>query len=314
MGNAVPFSLRHMTPVNPTWNVDDIPDLTGKVVIVTGGNSGIGRQTVTALLEHNAKVYMASRNREKAQAAVADIHASTGKHAIFLQLDLSDLASVRAAAKEFLSEEKELHVLYNNGGIMVPPIEEVTTSGHDLTFATNVLGHFLLTKLLLPTLITTAATAGAARIVSLTSMTHYVAIADYNTFTDSPARRKRKPLDLYAQSKWAIAVFAMELARRYGDQGIVSTAVNPGNLDTDISRHSHGAMAFLTNTLLVYPVEWGCIAQLWVGTSAEGTLLNGKYVGPWGKVERARPDTDDPRNGEKLWSWLEEQVGSSTRD
>ncbi|KAJ7489222.1 hypothetical protein FB451DRAFT_1224074 [Mycena latifolia] len=109
-----------------------------------------------------------------------------------------------------------------------PPIEETTPDGYDLTFATNVLGHFYLTKLLLPTLIATADTRGAARIVTLTSMVHYVATVDYSSFKDGPTRLKRTPFDMYAQSKWAHPVFAMEVARRYADLGIVSTSVNPG--------------------------------------------------------------------------------------
>ncbi|KAF7369179.1 NAD(P)-binding protein [Mycena venus] len=314
MGNAIPFSLRHMTPSNtaamlrqsffcgkPKWNTDrDVPDLSGQVIIVTGGNAGIGRQTVKVLLKHNAK----------AEAAIEELFALTGRRAIFLKLDLADLASVKNAAAEFLSKEKELHVLYNNGGIMVPPIEETTPTGYDLTFATNVLGHFYLTKLLLPTLISTAQRLGSARIVTLTSMVHYVGTIEYDTFKDGPKRRKRTPFDLYAQSKWANAVLAMELARRYGEQGVVSTSVNPGNLKTDIAHNSTGSVTLLAKLILIYPVEWGAVAQLWAGTSPEAAHLNGKYIAPWGKLAKHRRDVEDPRNGKELWDWLEEQVSS----
>ncbi|KAJ6551226.1 NAD(P)-binding protein [Mycena capillaripes] len=295
----------------PKWSTDrDVPDLSGQVIIVTGGNAGIGRQTVKVLLEHNAKVYMASRNQQKAETAIEELYVSTGKRAVFLHLDLSDLISVKRAAEEFLSKEKELHVLYNNGGIMVPPIEDATPSGFDLTFATNVLGHFYLTKLLLPTLIATAHTMGCARIVTLTSMVHYVGTIDYETFKDGPARRKRTPFDLYAQSKWANGVLATELARRYGDQGIVSTSVNPGNLKTDIAHNSTGSVTLLVKLILIHPVEWGAITQLWAGTSAEAAHLNGKYIAPWGRVAKHRRDVEDPNEGRKLWNWLEEQVSS----
>ncbi|KAJ6598269.1 NAD(P)-binding protein [Mycena vulgaris] len=321
MGNAIPFSLRHMTPSNtyamlkqsyfcgkPAWDTaHDVPDLSGQVIIVTGGNAGLGRQTVKVLLENNATVYMASRNPQKAEAAIKELLTLTGKRAVFLHLDLSDLASVKAAATEFLSMEKELHVLYNNGGIMVPPIEEATPSGYDLTFATNVLGHFYLTKLLLPTLISTAHTRSVARVVTLTSMVHYVATVDYCTFKDGPARLKRTPFDMYAQSKWANAVFAMELARRYADQGIVSTSINPGNLNTDISHNSTGAKC-----ILIHPVEYGAVGQLWAGTASETAQLNGKYIAPWGRVANHRPDVDDPQKGSELWAWLEEQVSSGS--
>ncbi|KAJ7779263.1 NAD(P)-binding protein [Mycena metata] len=323
MGNTLPFSLRHMTPSQtlamlhqsffcgkPKWNTDDVPDLSGKVIIVTGGNAGIGRLTVKVLLEHNAKVYMASRNVEKAEAAIEELYASTGERAIFLHLDLADLVSVRRATAEFLSKEKELHVLCNNGGIMVPPVAEATPSGFDLTFATNTLGHFYLTKLLLPTLISTAHTAGSVRIVTLTSMVHYVATVDYATFKDGPARRKRHPFDLYAQSKWANGVLAMELARRYGDQGIVSMSVNPGNLKTHISDNSKGMLTLLVKIILIHPPAWGAVTQLWAAASPEAAHLNGKYIAPWGKVARHRRDVDDPEKGKELWDWLEEQVSA----
>ncbi|KAJ7472409.1 NAD(P)-binding protein [Mycena galericulata] len=322
MGNSIPFSLRHMTPSHtlamlqqsffcgkPKWRTDrDVPDLSGQVIIVTGGNAGIGKQTVKVLLQRNATVYMASRNPEKALAAIEDLYASTGKRAVFLQLDLADLASVKAAATEFLSKEQELHVLYDNGGIMVPPIHEATPTGYDLTFGTNVLGHFYLTKLLLPTLIATAHNKGSARIVTLTSMVHYVATVNYESFKDGPVRRKRTPFDMYAQSKWANGVFAMELARRYGEQGIVSTSVNPGNLKTDISHNATGAVILLVKLFLIYPVEWGAVTQLWAGTAPEAAHLNGKYIAPWGRVARHRKDVDNPEKGRELWAWLEEQV------
>ncbi|KAJ6618156.1 hypothetical protein B0H10DRAFT_2030840 [Mycena sp. CBHHK59/15] len=300
---GIPFSISKMTPTNllagiqqsyfngkPTWSERDIPDLSGQVIIVTGGNSGLGKETVRALLEHNAKVYMACRSRAKADAVIAELRELTGKEAVFLELDLADLASVRAATKEFLSKEDELHVLYNNGGIMTPPLELVTPGGYDLTFGTNVLGHFYLTKLLLPTLIATAATnPGAGRVVTLTSMIHYLSVPDYKTFKDGPARLKANPSDLYSQSKWACAVFAAELARRYGGQGIISTSVNPGNLKTDIAKDTFGLALLITKMLMIWPVEWG-------------------YIAPWGRVAKARKDVDDPKNGKELWEWLEEQV------
>ncbi|KAJ7312877.1 NAD(P)-binding protein [Mycena albidolilacea] len=331
MGNTIPFSLRHMTPSTtytmvqqsffcgkPKWTTDDVPDLSGQVMIVTGGNAGVGRQTVKALLEHHAKVYMASRNQKKAEAAIEELYESTGKRAVFLHLDLSDLLSVKRAAMEFLrvnlyllfSKEQELHVLYNNGGIMVPPIQEATRTGYDLTFATNVLGHFYLTKLLLPILISTAQKLGTVRVVTITSMVHYVGTIKYDTFKDEPARRKRTPFDLYAQSKWANAVFAVELARRYGEQDIVATSVNPGNIRTDVARNSTGLLTLFVKSILIHPVEWGAVTQLWAGVSAEGAQLNGKYVAPWGRVAKHRRDVEDPERGRELWDWLEEQVSS----
>ncbi|KAJ7472410.1 hypothetical protein B0H11DRAFT_2038909 [Mycena galericulata] len=319
---GIPFSVGKMTPKNlwasllqsyfcgkPTWSEKDIPDLTDQVVVVTGGNSGLGKETVRALLQHNAKVYLACRSRTKAEAVISELQTLTGKTAIFLALDLANLSSVKSAAEEFLSKETKLHILYNNGGIMVPPMELVTVDGFDLTFGTNVVGHFYLTKLLLPALLAAAAAdASWGRVVNLTSVVHYIAVPLYNTFKDGPTRRKMPPADMYSQSKWANAVFSAELARRYGDHGIISTAVNPGNLRTDLAGGADGFVSLSTKMLMIWPVEWGVLGQLWAGTSPEGAQLNGKYVAPWGRIGKARQDVDDPRTGKELWTWLEEQV------
>ncbi|KAI0369416.1 NAD(P)-binding protein [Pilatotrama ljubarskyi] len=146
-------------PPKSQFTVDQIPDLTGRVVIVTGDYSllqrdvGIGYETIQALLQHNAKVYMASRSRVKVDAAIASLKEATGKEALFLELDLSSLASVKRAAQEFLSREHELHILFNNAGVMMPPIDQVTKDGYDLQFGTNVLGHFYFTELVMPALL-----------------------------------------------------------------------------------------------------------------------------------------------------------------
>jgi retinol dehydrogenase-12 len=166
------------------------------------------------------------------------------------------------------SKEKELHVLFNNGyvavlancqnqrnncnflrGVMAPPIEQLTADGYDLQFGTNVVGPFYFTKLLLPTLISTAKSSpdGHARILATASPSHLFVALNFNTFKDGPARKAVSPDDLYAQSKvvcldtsvrlsWSTnyiyvqgnIVVAKELAKRYGDQGIVSTSLNPG--------------------------------------------------------------------------------------
>ncbi|KAJ6598270.1 NAD(P)-binding protein [Mycena vulgaris] len=338
---GIPLSVGTLTPRSlwavlqqsyfcgrPTWSERDIPDLSDQVVIVTGGNSGLGKETVRALLQHNAKVYMACRSRAKAEAAISELHKVTGREAIFLEVDLADLPSIKAASEVFLRQETKLHILYNNGGIMVPPVDLVTSDGYDLTFGTNVLGPFYMTKLLLPALLAAATSdSTTGRVVNLTSVIHYVADPDYATFKDTPARRKRHPADLYAQSKWANAVFSAELARRYGDDGIISTSVNPGNLRTNLSRDALGIAYFGTvgssvslpslylsllyavqKILMIWPVEWGVLGQLWAGTSPAGALLNGKHIVPWGRIGCARDDVDDPNSGKDLWTWLEEQV------
>ncbi|KDR82950.1 hypothetical protein GALMADRAFT_238644 [Galerina marginata CBS 339.88] len=297
-------------PPKSKFAVDDIPDLTGKVVIVTGANTGVGKETAKALLTHNAKVYVAARSREKAEKAIEDLKTETGKEGIFLKLDLSDLKSVKASAEEFLSKETDLHILFNNAGVMATPIADVTAQDYDLQFGTNVLGHFYFTKLLLPALLAGAKSSpdGKARVVNTSSQgSLFVSNIDFNALKDSPARRKKMTEILYAQSKLGNVLFSNELARRYGDQGIVSTSLNPGNLRSDLQRHLTGFTARFTD-LLLYPVAFGALTQLYAGTSPDGVEMNGKYLIPWARIGKANPAAMDTKLAGELWKWMEEQV------
>ncbi|KAG9041745.1 hypothetical protein FS837_011813 [Tulasnella sp. UAMH 9824] len=208
----------------------DMPDLTGKVVIVTGGNNGIGKETVKELLKKNAKVYLAARSRERGEAAVKELHAATGKTAQFLELDLASLDKTTASAKEFMSKENALHILFNNAGVMKTPIDELTAEGYDLQWGTNTLGHAHFTICLIPALLEGAKTSsdGKARVVNVSSDAAYGSCINWDTLRDGPERRKLSPLSLYFQSKFGNYVFSCELARRYGDQGIISNALSPG--------------------------------------------------------------------------------------
>ncbi|THU96500.1 NAD(P)-binding protein [Dendrothele bispora CBS 962.96] len=187
-------------PPQPRWSTSQMPDLNGKVMIVTGSNTGIGKDTIQALLEHNVKVYMASRNEEKAKAAIKDLKQKTGKEAIFLKLDLVDLKSVKEAAEEYM---RRLHVLFNNGNIMISPIDQSTTQSYDLQFETNVIGHFYFTKLLLPVLLSTAeATGSSVRVVNLNTASSGHAMypnLDFNSFKDRKACRRSGKIHLYGQ-------------------------------------------------------------------------------------------------------------------
>ncbi|KAH8115062.1 NAD-binding protein [Phellopilus nigrolimitatus] len=297
-------------PPAPAFNIDDIPDLSGKVIIVTGGNTGVGKETILALLRKNAKVYMASRSQPKAEAAIAELKAQTGREALFLELDLASLKGIKKAAEEFQSKETQLHILFNNGrvppGVMIPPIEQLTADGYDLQFGTNCLGHFYFTKLLLPTLIETAKSTPDkhVRVVTTSSSGHLLHGRGFSwdTLKDSPARKKWSTAALYAQSKFGNVVVARELARRYADEGIVSISVNPGNLKTDLQRHAGN------QTLMCFPAPFGALTQLWGATMPETAELNGKYLIPWARLGEPRADTQDPKTGEQLWDWLEEQV------
>ncbi|KAJ8585184.1 NAD(P)-binding protein [Rhizopogon salebrosus TDB-379] len=309
MGNVVSW-LGEAAPPKSTFSVDQIPDLTGKVVIVTGASTGIGRETAKALLAHGAKVYIAARNQASSEEAIRQLKQETGNEALFFKVDLADLRSIKASAEEFLSKETQLHILINNAGVMVPPVDLVTTDGYDLQFGTNVLGHYYFTKLLLPVLISTAKATpeGTVRVVNVASCAHLFGNLDFNTFKDGPARNKCTTRTLYSQSKFGNIVLALELAKRYGDEGIISTALNPGNIRSDLLRHVPNLVQQTLSTVLLYPTPQGALTQLYAATSPEAASLNGKYLVPWARVISPRPGTQDPQLGQALWDWLEEQV------
>ncbi|KAF9046618.1 hypothetical protein BJ165DRAFT_1179935 [Panaeolus papilionaceus] len=299
-------------PPASKFSVSDIPDLTGRVIIVTGANTGIGKETAKALLAHNATVYLAARNENKTKQAIADLKQETGNEGIFLELDLSDLRSVKRAAEEYLRQGKDLHVLFNNAGVMGPPIDQLTKQGYDVQFGTNVLGHFYFTKLLLPALLRGAKSSpdGKARVVNTSSSTSLlVSSVDFNTLKDSPARFRKDTRTLYSQSKLGNVLFSNALARRYGDQGIVSASLNPGNLDSEIRRHGVSWGRKLIGPLILYPSYLGALTQLWAGTSTEGAQMNGKYLIPWARIgNRPNPAAYDEKLQDDLWDWMEEQV------
>ncbi|KAJ7611922.1 NAD(P)-binding protein [Mycena polygramma] len=246
------------------------------VIIVTGANSGTGKETVKALLQHNAKVYVAARNPASAKIAIDDLKAQTGKQAEFLELDLADLHSIKRAVEEFTKKETQLHA---------PPIEQLTAQKYDLTFGTNVLGK-------------------PARVVNTASTAAELFGEDinYNTLRDSPARKKAGANKLYFQSKF---MRANELWRRYGDQGIVSVALNPGNLKSGLQRHLVGSIVSQQQWIL-YPTSYGALTQLWAGTTDVGATFGGKYLIPWARV--GTNPSANPTSEKALWTWLEEQV------
>ncbi|KAF9021999.1 NAD(P)-binding protein [Hymenopellis radicata] len=296
-------------PPKAKWSTDKIPDLSGKVVIVTGGNSGIGFETVRALLQHNAKVYVACRSREKATDAIKELKESTGQEAIFLKLDLQDLKSVQAAATEFLSKESELHILFNNAGLMWCPVEMVTKDGYDMQWGTHVVGHWYFTKLLIPTLIATAEKSPDkhVRVVNTATSGHLFGAIDFNTLKDGPARRKLTTQQLYFNSKLGNVILANEIDHRYRDKGIISTSLNPGNLRTNLLQH---VPKWQENIIkyFIHPVPMGALTQLYAGTSTEGVDFGGKYLIPWARLSEPSPLSRDHKLGEEVWTWLEEQV------
>ena len=205
-------------------------ELSGRTFLITGANTGIGLATATGLAERGGRVFVACRSAEKGRAAAAGISAETGNDAVaFLPLDLSDLASVRACADEFLGRGEPLHVLINNAG--VGGARGLTKDGFELTFGINHLGHFALTAALLDRL----AASAPARVVTVSSDAHYQAPGiDFEAVRRPTA--SRTGLREYAVSKLGNVLFSQELARRAGERGITTYALHPGVVASDIWR------------------------------------------------------------------------------
>ncbi|KAI6121324.1 hypothetical protein F5141DRAFT_1258230 [Pisolithus sp. B1] len=285
-------------PPKPKFTAENVPDMTGKVVLVTGANAGIGKETArvkisVCFLTENAKVWIGCRDVGKGEATIKDLKDRT------------------ESAEDFLKKETQLHVLFNNAGVMDPPVEQVTEDGFDLQFGTNVLGHFYLTKLLLPLLLFTAKSSpdGTVRIVNTSSNGHMFSGLDFDTFKDGPKRRAKSGMELYSQSKTGNIVFSAELHRRYRDQGIVSTSLHPGTIKSELARYQGGFVQWIFS-LVVYDVSYGAITQLYAGTSPDVVGLGGQYFIPWARVGEPRADTQDPHIGKELWSYMEEQVAN----
>ncbi|KAI0747567.1 NAD-P-binding protein [Fomes fomentarius] len=306
--------LTQSYPPKSKFSVDQIPDLTGHIIIVTGGNVGIGYEIIKALLEHNAKVYLAARSKERAEGAIASLKEVTGKEAIFLELDLSSLASVKKAVTEFLSKEHELHVLFNNAGVLRPPSDQFTSEGIDLQWGVNVVGHWYLTELLTPALLAGVESSPDhyARVISTSSITAYWTTIDLDTFKDTPARLKKykegNNQGLYWQSKLGAAIIARQVAKRYADKGIISIAVNPGNIRSELQRNHAKMYRKILELILLYPTSYGALTPLYAGTSPEALNYNGEYLIPWARAGKLRSEMYDDELGERLWGWLEEQT------
>ncbi|PIL34954.1 hypothetical protein GSI_02741 [Ganoderma sinense ZZ0214-1] len=287
-------------PPAPKFHVDQIPDLSGQTVIVTGGNSGSGYETVKVLLQHNAKVYLAARSRTNADAAIVSLREELGKEPMFLELDLASLSSVKNAADEFLSKESELHVLFCNAGVMWTPIDQLSEDGYDLQWGTNVVGHYYFSKLLMPALFAGAQTSPDhhARVITTSSSGAYLQTLEYDTFRDGPARRKLGTTQLYYQSKHGNAIVALEL----GD---------PGNFKTNLTRHASTFFKIVLEVLLLYPAPFGALTQLFAGTMPEALNYNGevRLLSPYYAVVLVLILTVyNDEIGSKLWDWLEAEV------
>ncbi|EXJ65427.1 hypothetical protein A1O7_01768 [Cladophialophora yegresii CBS 114405] len=235
-----------------TFHPDSLPDLTGKVFIVTGATSGIGYHTVARLAQHGAHVYMCARTLAKGTAASGRIKSTyPDAHLSVLEMDHTSLSTVVAATKHFLSQETTLHGLINNAGIMATPFE-TTQDGYEIQWQTNYLAHWVFTRHLTPLLLETAQTLplGSVRVVNLSSSGHYSAPKRGIDFADT-SLRDASPITRYGQSKLANILHVKTLDKVYGPDGsaagdaqIWTAAVHPGLVDTSIADHASLPLLF----------------------------------------------------------------------
>lgn len=204
----------------------------GKVVVITGCNTGIGKETVLDLAKRGAKVYMACRDLKKCDEARFEIIKATGNNNIFSRkLDLASLESVREFADKFLKEETRLDILINNAGVMNIP-QSKTKEGFEMQFGVNHLAHFLLTNLLLDTIKASA----PSRIVNVSSSAHYFGRIHKD---DLNLDQSFNTWRAYCQSKVANVLFTRELAKRLKGSGVSTNSLHPGAVKTDLQRHNY---------------------------------------------------------------------------
>lgn len=289
---------------NNHWTAKEIPDLSGKIAIVTGANNGIGYDTARELAKKNATVIMACRNTEKGEAAARSIvNEYPQAKVIVRQLDLANLSSVKSFAQSFHSDYDRLDMLINNAGVMAIPYGK-TADGFERQFGTNHLGHYALTGLLLDLLLGTE----YSRVVTVSSTGHRTGRIN---FEDPNCEESYSKWGAYGQSKLANLLFAYELQRRLDTAGSssISVAAHPGYTATNLQS---GTIFRFLNPVLAQSQEMGALPTLYAAVSAD---VNGTdYIGPDGFMEqrgypkkvRSNGSSHDEATARKLWQVSEE--------
>ncbi|HEX2913038.1 MAG TPA: oxidoreductase [Chloroflexia bacterium] len=300
------------------WTADQMPDLRGKNVVVTGANSGLGFEISLAMSRKGATVIMACRDQVKGQRALEEITKAVPQAKLdLIELDLADLTSIRDFAEDFSKRYDSLHILCNNAGVMAIPYRE-TAQGFEMQFGTNHLGHFALTGLLMPTILKTE----QARVVTTSSMLHRPGKIN---FADLHGKTGYNPSKAYSQSKLANLLFAYELQRKFeaSKASAISVASHPGysatNLQMTGPQLEGSAMKMqvmkVSNRLFAQSSAMGALPTLYAATAQE--VRGGDYVGPVGLMEmrgypgvvRSNELSYDKELAQRLWTVSEELTG-----
>lgn len=276
--------------------------MNNKVCIVTGANTGIGKETARGLAKAGATVVLACRNLEKAEAAREDIQRTTGRSDVrAMALDLGSVASVRAFAKRVRDELPALHVLVNNAGVWTTS-RSTTKDGLETTWGTNHVGTFLLTRELLPLLEASA----PSRVVVLSSALHYRGTMRWDDLQH--ARGSFSGPAAYNQSKLANVLFTNALARRLAGKNVTVNAVHPGVVATELARDYPSFLVKIFHLFLLTP-EQGAQCSLHVATSDECATATGLYFEK-SRAKKASREGLDEAAQERLWKLTEETLAS----
>ena len=303
-------------PDTTTNDVLEGLDLRSKVILVTGGSSGLGQETARALAAKGAHVILTARDVPKGEAVAAGIRSATGNPNVELEaVELGSLESIRAFARRVLARHDRLDVLVNNAGVMACPPAK-TADGFELQFGTNHVGHFLLTCLLVPAL----RRGAPSRIVSVSSRGHHLSPVVFDDLFFEHRPYQKWPA--YGQAKTANVLFAVGLERRLGGHGVHANALHPGAIVTELGRHLEPEdLTFLRSrnpTMQFKTVEAGAATSCFAATAPElegrgGLYLEDCHVAAVNDAPDALDGVKsyaiDPENAERLWAVSEKLVG-----
>ncbi|XP_046887991.1 retinol dehydrogenase 13-like isoform X1 [Hypomesus transpacificus] len=281
----------------------------GKTVVITGANTGIGKETARELARRGGRVIMGCRDMEKCEDAAKEIRGKTlNPHVYAHHIDLASIKSIRQFAERIKHEEKRVDILINNAGVMRCPAGK-TEDGFDVQFGVNHLGHFLLTNLLLDKLKESA----PSRVINLASLAHIVGEIDFNDLNWE--KKKFDTKRAYCQSKLANVLFTRELAKRLEGTGVTVNALHPGVVATDLGRHtglhqSQFSSSVLSPffTLLVKGPELGAQPSVYLAVAEELQGVSGRYYDVMTEKEPA-PNSLDQEVSSRLWEASARLVG-----
>lgn len=298
------------------WTTQEIPDLTDKVVIVTGANSGIGYEAALEIARKGAQTILACRSVDKANAALAHLRAAVPNAlAEIMVLDLASQASIRQFAEAFKANYDRLDLLINNAGIMMVPYG-TTEDGFERQFGTNHLGHFALTSLLMERILATP----GARIVNISSGGHRMGSMDFENLMYEGGKGYN-PSRAYGRSKLANLLFTYELQRRFDALGAdaKATAAHPGGSNTNLANHMDERLAFrLLRPLVALMMQSAAMGALpTLRAAVDPQAKGGTYFGPGGLMEmrgypivvESNAAAHDLATARRLWAVSEALTG-----